>query len=235
LGVERVVSVSRFWAKLGLILSAIVLILGCGPAAQPASTPSAADVVELLPPRETGSVSLETTLARRRSVRRFSDTALSWQEISQLLWAAQGITSGRGFRTAPSAGALYPLEVYAVLAEGLFHYEPHSHSLSKESEDDLRGSLRRAALNQPFVEEAPLVLVIAGDYKKTARRYGDRAERYVILEAGHVAQNVLLQAVALRLGGVPVGAFDDGEVQRVLGLPANLTPLYLIPLGKPPE
>jgi SagB-type dehydrogenase family enzyme len=166
-------------------------------------------------------------------MRRFADRTLSWQEISQILWAAQGITGGRELRTAPSAGAIYPLEVYAVLEEGLFHYEPLRHSLRKYSMDDLRSSLRRAALDQQFVEEAPLVLVVAGDYGKTASRYGDRAERYVILEAGHAAQNVLLQAVAMELGGVPVGAFDDEEVRRVLELPAGLTPLYLIPLGEP--
>jgi SagB-type dehydrogenase family enzyme len=166
-------------------------------------------------------------------MRRFADRTLSWQEISQILWAAQGITGGRKLRTAPSAGAIYPLEVYAVLEEGLFHYEPLRHSLRKCSADDLRSSLRQAALDQQFVEEAPLVLVVAGDYGKTASRYGDRAERYVILEAGHAAQNVLLQAVAMDLGGVPVGAFDDEEVRRVLELPAGLTPLYLIPLGEP--
>jgi len=227
--------VSRSWVAGMLVLLAIVLIFGCGPTGQPTPTSTGAEMVELPPPGEMGKISLEAALAHRRSVRRFSDRPLSWQEISQLLWAAQGITGGRELRTAPSAGALYPLEVYAVLPQGLFHYEPLGHSLSKRSEDDLRSSLRRAALDQQFVEEAPLVLVMAGDYEKTASRYGDRAERYVILEAGHAAQNVLLQAVALDLGGVPVGAFDDEEVRRVLGLPAGLTPLYLIPLGEPLE
>lgn len=222
---------SRCWTA--IFLSAVVLILGCGSIGQQKPTSPDTEVVELPPPQETGKTSLESALAHRRSIRRFADRPLSWQEISQILWAAQGITGGRELRTAPSAGAIYPLEVYAVLAEGLFHYEPLRHSLSRRSADDLRSTLRRAALDQQFVEEAPLVIVVAGDYGKTASRYGGRAERYVILEAGHVAQNVLLQAVAIDLGGVPVGAFDDEEVRRALGLSADLTPLYLIPLGEP--
>ena len=187
----------------------------------------------LPPPRTAGSTSLEEALARRRSVRAFSAEPLMDGEIGQLLWAAQGLTGESGRRTAPSAGALYPLELYAVTPDGLWHYLPESHALTRLSTEDLRVELRRTALDQDAVGAAPLVVVIAGVVERTAIKYGpERAARYVQLEAGHAAQGLLLQAVALDLAAVPIGAFVDSDVARVLGLPPNEAPLYLLPVGR---
>ncbi len=200
----------------------------------PASAqPEAEEVIVLPAPRQQGSLSLEEALAGRRSIREYGPRPLTWEEIGQLLWAAQGITSPQGFRTAPSAGALYPLEVYVVLPEGVYHYLPQAHQLRRTAAGDHRGALGNAAVRQRPVYEAPAVFVIAGVYQRTAAKYGQRAERYVHLEAGHAAQNLLLQAVALGLGAVPIGAFHDDQVRAVLGLSANETPLYLIPVGAP--
>ena len=187
----------------------------------------------LPPPRTTGSSSLEEALARRRSVRAFSSEPLSDGEVGQLLWAAQGITGEGGRRTAPSAGALYPLELYAVTPDGLWHYLPEGHALTLLSDEDLRVELRSAALDQDAVGEAPLVVVITGVVERTEAKYGpQRAGRYVQLEAGHAAHGLLLQAVTLDLGAVPIGAFVDSEVARILGLPTEETPLYLLPVGR---
>jgi SagB-type dehydrogenase family enzyme len=183
-------------------------------------------------PQRRGVVSLEEVLASRRSHRSFVQEPLRIDQISQLAWAAQGITLPEGLRSAPSAGALYPLELYVVSAEGVEHYEPEGHALSRTVAGDVRRSLQRAASSQEAVGEAPVVFVIAGVYRRSATKYGERASRYVPLEAGHVAQNLLLQAQALSLGAVPVGAFDDGAVQRTLRLPSDQEPLYLIPVGR---
>lgn len=191
--------------------------------------------MKLPAPRQTGRIPLEEALLRRRSVRAFAATPLGDAEHGQLLWSAQGITDrARGYRAAPSAGALYPLEVYLATHAGLFRYEPGPHALEAISSRDPRGMLWEAALGQEMVRDAPSVFVLVGVQARTARKYGEaRAERYVQLEAGHAAQNLLLQAVALGLSAVPVGAFDDDEVRRGLGLPASHQPLYLIPVGHP--
>lgn len=190
---------------------------------------------EALPsPRLAGRLSLEEALAARRSIRSFSEEALTRAEVGQLLWAAQGVTDGEGHRTAPSAGACYPLELDVVTADGLARYVPDGHRLVRRGSSDLRATLRRAALDQSAVGEAPLVIVISGVVERAAARYGaERAERYVALEAGHAAQNILLEAVSLGLGAVPVGAFDDAEIRRVLALADGEAPLYLIPVGRP--
>jgi SagB-type dehydrogenase family enzyme len=167
-------------------------------------------------------------------VREFSEKQLTLAELGQLLWAAQGVTNQYGFRTAPSAGALYPLEVYAVMAEGVYRYEPPGHRLIVHAAGDLRPQLYEAALRQNPIRAAPVVFVIAAVYGRTAVKYGDeRSPRYVHLEAGHAAQNILLQAVALNLGAVPIGAFYDDRVKQVLKLPSDQQPLYLIPTGHP--
>jgi SagB-type dehydrogenase family enzyme len=199
------------------------------------SPPTAGEVTTPLPPPILeGETSLEEALARRRSVRDFDDTPLTAAELGQLLWAAQGLTHERGFRTAPSAGALYPLELYLVTAEGVFHYQPRGHQLSAVRGDDLRVALYEAALRQEAVLQAPAVFVVTAVYARTEQKYGAvRSPRYVHLEAGHAAQNLLLEAVALGLGAVPIGAFYDEQVQQVLGLPADHEPLYLIPAGHP--
>ncbi len=209
-------------------LGAGVLADGCGAAPAPLEVRRTAG---LPPPRATGGMSLERALALRRSRREFTDQALTQQEISELLWAGQGITSDQGGRTSPSAGALYPLELYVVTPALYGHYAPRGHKLEVLADRDLRRDLAAAALGQPAVSSAPLTLVIAAVYARTTKKYGSRGRRYVELEAGHVAQNVLLQAVALRLGAVPMGAFDDRRVAHVLRLPADRTPLYIVAVG----
>jgi SagB-type dehydrogenase family enzyme len=190
---------------------------------------------EALPyPSLVGQVSLEEALQARRSIRSFTAAPLTRAEVGQLLWAAQGVTDPAGQRTAPSAGGLYPLELDVVSADGLARYVPDGHRLVWRGSTDLRPELRRAALDQSAIGEAPVIIVISGVTERTSTRYGaERAERYVALEAGHAAQNVLLEAVSLEFGAVPVGAFDDAGVRRVLGLEDGEAPLYLIPVGHP--
>ena len=185
-------------------------------------------------PRTKGEVSLEETLERRRSKRCFTPGDLTWEQISQLLWAGQGVTGNRyGFRTAPSAGALYPLEFYLLTKDGLYYYLPQRHELEQTLRGDLRPQLCRAALGQESIEEASVSIVIAAIYQRAEWRYRERAARYVHIEVGHAAQNIHLQAVALGLGSVPIGAFDDEQVKKVLSLPKNHQPLYIIPVGYP--
>ncbi len=201
------------------------------------ATPEAA--TPLPPPVRKGRLTLEEALAARRSVREFSAAPLTDRELSQLFWALQGVTeaapapAGARRRTAPSAGALYPLETYVATAAGLFHYDPEGHRLLRCAGRDVRRALARAAHDQDAMRGAPAVFAIAAVEARTERKYGARAARYVHLEAGHAAQNLLLEAVALGLGAVPVGAFDDARVHDVLGLPADEQPLYLIPVGRP--
>lgn len=188
--------------------------------------------IPLPQPDLTGAMTLEETLVQRRSIRGFQDTSLTDAHISQLLWAAQGITHPSGLRTAPSAGALYPLEIYAATQDGLFHYQPETHSLERVLDHDPRPGLYQAALRQNPVLEAPLVILISAVFDRTAQKYGAvRTPQYVYLEAGHAAQNILLQAVALELGAVPIGAFHEDQISEALALPPDQTPLYLIPIG----
>ncbi|MBA4370711.1 MAG: nitroreductase [Coriobacteriaceae bacterium] len=173
-------------------------------------------------------------IEHRRSLRDFADKAVPDEQITRMLWAAQGITDPvRGLRAAPSAGALYPLELYVASAEGVHHYLPERHALERVGRHDVRDGLAAAALRQSFVAEAPVVFVITGVYARTAGKYGERAARYVHIEAGHAAQNLLLVAESLGLGGVPVGAFVDDAVRRVIDAGEEETPLYVIPVGSP--
>lgn len=196
---------------------------------------------KLPPPSQRGVMSLEESIARRRSVRRFKQESLSLSQLSQVLWSAQGITSAERLRAAPSAGATYPLEVYVFVGgggvegveEGIYHYNVENQSLNLHKEGDLRQQLSLAALDQEFIVQAPVDIVICALYERTAWRYGRRAERYVHMEAGHVGENIHLQAVALGLAVVMVGAFSDEDVSRVMGLEGEVKPLYIIPLGKP--
>ncbi len=197
-------------------------------------------VVELPKPRTRGSLSVEEALARRRSVRDFAaNTPVTLEEVSQLLWAAQGTTSPDGKRTAPSAGALYPIEIYLVAARvegllpGLYRYETRRHRLVRIAAGDRRKELAAAALDQESVREAPAALVIAAVEKRTAKKYGSRAERYVKVEAGCVAENVALQAAASGLGTVVVGAFDDARLSAAAALAPGEQPLLVMPFGKP--
>jgi SagB-type dehydrogenase family enzyme len=195
------------------------------------------DPIALPAPAVSSSHSLESLLQRRRSVREYPDVALSLAQIGQLLWAAQGITHGDGYRTAPSAGALYPLELYVVanhvtgLAKGIYHYQPKSHVLINTVEGDVRNALAEAALAQSSVEQAAAVIVFTAVMARTEKKYGKRAERYVHIEVGHAAENLFLQAESLGLATVDVGAFHDREVSQVLHLPASHVPLLLMPIG----
>jgi len=181
-----------------------------------------------------GNVSLEEALARRRSVRQFKADPLTRKQIAQLCWAAQGISEPRrGLRTCPSAGATYPLELYVATAAGVEHYVPARHAMETHLAGDVRGKLRDAALGQKFVGNAPAVFIISAVAARTTRKYGKRAGRYVQIEAGHAGQNILLQATALGLGSVPVGAYNETQAAKVLALPADQKVLYLIPVGAP--
>lgn len=196
------------------------------------------ETVDLPRPSLTGGTSLEQLLAERRSIRDYPDRALPLAELGQLLWAAQGITHPQGLRTAPSAGALYPLELYVVagdvegLAPGIYHYRPDRHQLVKTGDEDRRAALARAALSQDWVRDAPVVIVFAAVYARTMWKYDKRGRRYVHMETGHAAQNLFLQAGALDLATVVVGAFDDDAVARLLQLPADTAPLVLMPVGR---
>lgn len=191
------------------------------------------EILNLPAPRLKGNVSLEETILKRRSVRNFSGTELTIEEISQLVWAGQGVTESSGrYRASPSGGATYPMELYVMNKDGLYRYEPDGHKLKLTRAGDLRSSLSRAALGQPFIAQAPVDIIITADYQRTTRRYGKRGIRYVHIEVGHVAENIQLQAVSLGLGSVSVGAFtSDEEVKRVLSLPEEEVPLYIIPVG----
>lgn len=190
--------------------------------------------IKLCSPETKGTMSLEEALAKRRSVRIFKEGALPLEQLSQLLWAAQGITEkDKGYRTAPSAGAIFPMELYVLTKDGFYHYKPFSHSLELISENDLRNSLSKAAFSQSSLAEAQADFVICAVYEKIKSRYGLRGERYAYMEAGHIAQNIHLQAVALELGSVPIGAFEDDEVKKTLNLPEGIEPLYIIPVGYP--
>jgi SagB-type dehydrogenase family enzyme len=150
------------------------------------------------------------------------------------MWAGQGITDRtQGFRTAPSAGATYPLEIYLVTHDGLFHYAAPDHRLEQLGSEDLRRPLAKAAADQDWIAEAALNVVIACVRDRTRAKYGDRAERYIQFEAGHAAQNILLQAAAMGLGGVPVGAIYEDQIKELLGLPEKEEPLYLLAIGHP--
>jgi len=195
----------------------------------------AAETTIALPaPVDSSGVTLKRALEARRSVRDFAPRRLSQMEISRLLWAVQGVTHPDGLRTAPSAGALYPLEVYLSTADGFYRYRPQDHRLVRLRTADLRAVMQRAAFGQEAIGAAPAVFVITAVYRRTAVKYGsERGARYVHIEVGHAAQNLLLEATALGLGSVPIGAFNDAELSRALGLPADHEPLYLIPVGEP--
>ena len=190
------------------------------------------NIIELPQPKIKSNVSLEEAIYQRRSKRKFEQKDLSLEQIGQLLWAAQGITNEKmGFRSVPSAGALYPLEIYAVKKDGLFHYVPDGHKIKLISGEDLRGRLSEAAWGQSFVKEVPLDIIICAVYSRVTSKYGERGARYVDMEAGHTGQNVQLEAVSLGLGSCVVGAFDPAEVSALLSLPKEEEPLYIIPVG----
>lgn len=179
-----------------------------------------------------GKFSLEETILKRRSVRKFVPIQLSLEQISQLLWSAYGVTDENNmFKTVPSAGATYPLEVYYLDSTGIYHYIPEEHSVECIVSGDFRKELVKASLNQNFIYEAAINILICAVYERTTLYYGERGYRYVYMEVGHSAQNICLQAVALGLDSVCVGAFVDNEVKKIFRLPKDVEPLYIISVG----
>jgi SagB-type dehydrogenase family enzyme len=186
--------------------------------------------IALPAPSRTGGMSLNEALATRRSIRTYQETQLTLAEISQLLWSAQGVSGDKGQRTAPSAHAQYFLHLYVARPEGFFEYVPASHSLTQLSAKDIRASLS----TQDPVKTAPVVFLIAGEYERAAKlTQAEVAHRLVNLEAGHAAQNLLLQATALKLGGVSVGGVDAKQTSAAASLPSSIVPIYLLPVGHP--
>jgi SagB-type dehydrogenase family enzyme len=197
-------------------------------------------VVSLPKPNVRGEITLEDAMLRRRSVREFAGRPLTQEQLSQLLWSAQGVTGHADHkRTPPSAGALHPLETYVVIGNvggfdpGIYRYAPDGHSLALVANGDVRLDLGRAAVDQIWLAEAPVAFVFSAIYERTTQKYGDRGIRYVHMDAGFAAENLHLQAVALGLGTVVMGAFVDVEVQRVMQLPADEQPLLILPVGWP--
>lgn len=197
-------------------------------------------MIELPKPKLKGEISLEEAINRRSSVRDYSAKPLTLAQLSQLLWTASGQrvdATTEASRTIPSAGALYPLEIFVLvgkvedLDKGLYQYHPRYHSLKLLKEKDLRKVLSSSALGQDFLVQAPVDLIVAAEPSRTTDVYGKRGERYIQIEVGHLSQNVYLQAEALGLSTCAVGAFDDDEVARILGVEKNLIPLYILPLG----
>jgi len=199
-------------------------------------------IIQLPAPRQDSPVSIEKALLKRKSVRHYTDESLFLTEVSQLLWAAQGITvrpDGRKGRTAPSAGALYPLEIYLTvrkvdgLEPGVYRFIQEEHKLEKVLAGDIHTELSAAALGQPWVAQAPINIVIGAVYERTTKKYGDRGIRYVHMEVGHVGQNISLQVISLNLGTVVVGAFDDKRVKEIINMAKDVVPLYIMPVGRP--
>jgi len=188
--------------------------------------------IKLTEPKLKGIKSLEQCIFERQSVRSFKDEDIEIEKISQILWAGQGKKGSK--KTVPSAGATYPLELYVVLKRrGIFHYDFERNLLKRIREGDFGKDLAKASLHQMFIYEAPLNVIICADFDRTCSSYGKRGEKYVYIEIGHCAQNIELEAVALGLASVPVGAFYDDEVKKVLDLPKNIDPIYIIPIGYP--
>jgi SagB-type dehydrogenase family enzyme len=188
--------------------------------------------IELPSPSYRGTRTLEEVLVKRRSNRSFLDRPVELAAIGQLLWAGQGIRDRSGGRTAPSAGGRYPLDLYVVNAEGVGLYLSEDHAIEGVGAEDLREALYSAALFQDSIKQAPLGIVITTEYDRAEHQYGEeRARRFALMEAGHVAQNILLQAYAMGLAGVAFGAFKDDQVTDVMQLPPEREPLYILALG----
>lgn len=222
-----------------ILLISSITFLAC--TASVFRTAHSQEKVTLPAPRLTGNVSIEETLNNRRSIRAYTNTPLKIAEVSQLVWAAQGVTSNeRGLRTAPSGGATYPLELYVVagnvegLSPGVYRYIPKEHALQRVMEGDKRVALKDCTLNQNFVADAPVSFVFFAVYERITKKYGERGIRYAHMEAGHAAENVYLQGVALGIDTVVVGAFTDEKVSALFKSPDGEYPMYIMPLGRKP-
>lgn len=198
--------------------------------------------IHLPSPSQKGSISLEEAIAQRRSIRDFTAEPISQSQLSQILWATQGITDiPLRLRAVPSAGATYPLEIFVVcgrngieqISEGIYHYNIFHHSLTLHHEGDVRLDLARAASDEEMIYQAPVDIIICALYERTTLHYGSRGERYVHIEVGHAGQNIYLQATALGLATVAIGAFYDEQVREVLRLDKQYKPLYIMLVGKP--
>lgn len=196
--------------------------------------------MKLRPPKTDGTVSVEYAIKQRRTIRSFSPEILNLNQLSQLLWSAQGMTENGGFkRAAPSAGALYPMDVYAVVGSGsverieagVYHYEPNGHALSYITKKDVRDGVAKASLSQMWMARAPLNIVITAEYSRITLKYKERGIRYAMIEAGHIAQNLFLQAEAMGLKAAIVGAFHDNELIEILKIPRTHEPLLIMPIG----
>jgi protease I len=210
-----------------LIISALVLgIMAAGSLARQNSRNPSRKIIQLAQPKLRGSISFEEVLSMRRSVRQYANQPVGFPLIGQLAWAGQGITDlAKGLRTAPSAGALYPIDLYFATPEGLFLYHAEDHRLEQTIVGDIRDSLG--------VPPAPCDIIVAGSPRKLTARFHDNAKAYMLLEAGHVAQNICLQAVAMGLGSVTIGGIDSRQVGRACQLPRHTEAIYVISAGYP--
>jgi SagB-type dehydrogenase family enzyme len=219
-----------WYGVLAVLLMGMVLFPG---------QPEARTLINLPAPASQGTVSVEQALKSRRTIRQFANKPLTQQQLSQLLWAAYGVTDPRGLRSAPSAGALYPLDIYAVvgerqvsgLAAGVYHFLPEKQALEAGRSGDLRREVANASIYQTWMAEAPVMVVITGEYRRCQVKYGQRGIMYTHMESGHAGQNIFLQAEALSLGAGIVGAFENAAITRTLGLPAGHEPLLIMPVG----
>ncbi len=224
-----------------LAIAAFAIILGLYTQRKPSmADKEAKGVIELPKPKLKGKLTVEEALSVRRSIRKYSDEPLTLEEVSQLLWAGQGITAKWGGRTAPSAGATYPLTLYLVVEEvtglqpGIYIYEPKDHILITHLNGSFREGLYDACLKQDCVKLAPASIVIVARYERTTQRYGERGIRYVHIEVGCVVQNIYLQCASLDLATVCIGAFVDEEVSAILRLEKSEAPLIVMPVGHKP-
>ena len=226
-------------ASLSLFMLSLLLLVACVPSEIGPTSPTGDNELITLPePRYESEVSVEEALLNRRSVRDYSGESLTLQELAQLVWAAQGITGPSGKRTAPSAVALYPIELYVVVgnvedvADGIYKYWPHTHQLERVVDGDKRGRLALAAMGQAHVNNGAIDIVICANYERTTSKLGSESIKFVHMEAGHVSQNVYLQVEALGLATVTIGGFFDDLVKEVLNLPDDEDPLYIMPVGR---
>jgi SagB-type dehydrogenase family enzyme len=225
--------------SLGVLALLSYFVPSCSPTDEPASVGARlGEGGELPEPRKDGNVSVEETLLTRRSIRTYSGEALTLEDVSQLLWAAQGITSPKGFRTAPSAAATYTLETYLVvgdvdnLVEGVYRYQPTGHKLVKVLDGDYRPQLTSESVGRYFIEGGAIYILFTGVYSRIGTTAGGEGAKYVHMEVGHTAQNVYLQAVALGLGTVVNGGISSDQIREILEIPENEQPLYFMPVGR---
>ena len=230
----------RLGGMLGLFIYGIVQFRPVHVLAKSRKIYKKGGTLNLPAPMLDGDVSLQKTIKHRRTVRSFSNKPLTVGQLSQILWAAQGITEDSGLkRAAPSAGALYPIDIYAVMGnnsvrelyQGVYHYYPPDHSIEKIIDTDAREDVAVASLRQMWMATAPVILVITSEYSRITIKYGERGKRYAMIEVGHIGQNIFLQCEALGLCAGIVGAFYDTQVAGAIKTQKNHEPLIIMPVG----